>query len=568
MKVVTTKQMAKVEDMSEKSGVTKKTLMQNAGRKIAEKIMEISSKENFSSPENTNIIFLAGSGNNGGDCFVAAYILIYRGYNVTVVNLVNEPSTELAKECFEALPERVKKVKGWRSENVSAAVEAAKLDYTTIQDTDVSALSKKKELTAVEKILLSEKQRITDIRNAVVSADILVDGVFGTGFHGQLEKDIMSVFAVGTGAYRLSVDIPSGGDGSKGTVSSGVFKADETVCLGCLKFGMTQYPLKKFCGKITVADIGIPQSAYNVIEGKREYCRIERNDLAGFPPKRELDAHKGTFGTVLVISGSSSMRGAAAFSVLGALKSGAGVVRLATVGKCIDTVSVLAPEATFIELESDSNGFMRFDEKTKEVLYEAVKNADSVVIGSGMGVTDDTMEIVRFVVQNAETPVIIDADGINCIAKDIEILTGKKSEVIITPHPGEMARLLNCDSKMINENRIMVAEKYAEQYGIIVVLKGAGTIISDRHRTSANHTGNAGMSKGGSGDVLSGIIGSAVAQGISPYDAACAGVYMHGLAGDAAAEKFGQEAMLPRDIVGCLSDAFRILKEKQKSQYN
>ncbi len=565
MRVVTTKQMAKVENMAEKLGVSKKILMQNAGRKLAERIMEISSKEEFSVPENTNVVFLTGSGNNGGDCFAAAYILIYRGYNVTVVNLVNLPSTELARECFEILPERVKIVTGWRSEDVSAAIEAAKLDYTTIWNTDISVLTQKKELTAVEKLILSEKNRMTDIRNAVVSADILVDGVFGTGFHGQLDKDIMSVFAIGTGAYRVAVDIPSGGDGSKGTVSTGIFKADETVCLGCLKFGMTQYPLKKFCGKITVADIGIPKNAYNVIEGKREYYRIERNSLAGFPPKRERDAHKGTFGTVLIISGSSSMRGAAVFAVLGALKSGAGVVRLASVGKCIDTVSILAPEATFIELESDDNGFMRCGGKTKEILYDAVKKADSVVIGSGMGVTDDTMEILRFVVQNAETPVIIDADGINCIAKDIEILMDKKSEVIITPHPGEMARLLKCNSEMINENRIMVAEKYAEQYGITVVLKGAGTIISDRCRTSANHTGNAGMSKGGSGDILSGIIGSAVAQGIPPYDAACAGVYMHGLAGDAAAEKLGQEAMLPRDIISCLSDAFRILKEKQGS---
>lgn len=565
MRVVTTKQMAKVENMAEKLGVSKKILMQNAGRKLAERIMEISSKEEFSVPENTNVVFLTGSGNNGGDCFAAAYILIYRGYNVTVVNLVNSPSTELARECFEILPERVKIVTGWRSEDVSAAVEAAKLDYTTIWNTDISVLTQKKELTAVEKLILSEKNRMTDIRNAVVSADILVDGVFGTGFRGQLDKDIMSVFTIGTGAYRVAVDIPSGGDGSKGTVSAGIFKADETVCLGCLKFGMTQYPLKKFCGKITVADIGIPKNAYNVIEGKREYYRIERNSLAGFPPKRERDAHKGTFGTVLIISGSSSMRGAAVFAVLGALKSGAGVVRLASVGKCIDTVSVLAPEATFIELESDDNGFMRCGGKTKEILYDAVKKADSVVIGSGMGVTDDTMEILRFVVQNAETPVIIDADGINCIAKDIEILMDKKSEVIITPHPVEMARLLKCNSEMINENRIMVAEKYAEQYGITVVLKGAGTIISDRCRTSANHTGNAGMSKGGSGDILSGIIGSAVAQGIPPYDAACAGVYMHGLAGDAAAEKLGQEAMLPRDIISCLSDAFRILKEKQGS---
>lgn len=525
MKVVTTKQMAEIEDMSEKLGVTKKELMHNAGIEITRKILDICSEKKFIIPKDTGIVFLAGSGNNGGDCFVSAKLLADENYDVTVVNLVNEPSTELAKENFNKLPENVRIINYWQGGN-------------------------------------DEKETAF---NEVAFADIVVDGVFGTGFHGELDKNIIDIFSVDTEAYKLSIDIPSGGNGSTGNVSDEIFKADETICLGCLKFGMTQYPLKKFCGKITVADIGIPQSAYNVSEGKREYCRIDRNSLAGFPPKREPDAHKGTFGTVLVISGSSLMRGAAAFSVLGALKSGAGIVRLATVGKCIDTVSVLAPEATFIELESDGSGFMRFDERTEKILYDAVKKADSIVIGSGMGVTDDTMEIVRFVVRNAEVPIIIDADGINCIAKDIEILMGKKSEVIITPHPGEMARLLKCDSKTINENRIMVAEEYAEQYGITVVLKGAGTIISDRHRTSANHTGNAGMSKGGSGDILSGIIGSFVAQGISPYDSACAGVYMHGLAGDVASEKFGQEAMLPRDIINCLSDSFRILKEKQES---
>lgn len=561
MKIVTTKQMNRVEDQAENLGVTKKDLMQKAGRALAERIMEISCRER-SKPEHTNVVFLAGSGNNGGDCFAAAHRLVYRGYNVTVVNLVNAPSTKLAIEYFELLPDKVKIITGFRSENVEAAIEAAELDYMTIQDKDITSLNGKKELSAVEKILLREKQRMTDIRSAIVSADILIDGVFGTGFHGQLEKDLMAIFAIGTSAYKIAVDIPSGGDGSKGTVSPGCFKADETLCFGCLKLGMTQYPLKKLCGKITVADIGIPPQAYDILDSERGCHRLDRNSIAFFPPKRERDAHKGIFGTVLVISGSSSMRGAAAFAALGALKSGAGRVKVASVEKCIDTVSVLAPEATYIELECDDYGYMLFD-SSKNLLLEAMKGSDSIVIGSGMGVTNDTAEIVRFVVANAEVPVVIDADAINCIAQDIEILVNKNSEVILTPHPGEMARLLNCDADTINNNRIMVAEKYAEKYDVTVVLKGAGTIIADRFNTAANHTGNAGMSKGGSGDILSGIIGSAAAQGFSPYDSACAGVYMHGLAGDAAAEKFGQEAMLPRDVIDCLSDAFRILKEKQ-----
>ena len=564
MKIVTTKQMTKVEKQAERLGVTPKELMRNAGKKIAERIIGFSESESLV-PEDTSIVFLAGNGNNGGDCFAAAYNLIYKGYNVTVINLVKSPSTDLAKEYFEALPDKVRKITGYRSDNVEAAIEAAELDYMTINEKDITNINSKKELSAVEKILINEKQRMTDVRNAVVSADILVDGVFGNGFHGQLEKDIMSIFSIGTGAYKISIDIPSGGDGSKGTISPGCFKADETICLGCLKFGMCQYPLRKMCGNITIADIGIPQDAYNILDGERGYHRLERNSLAGFPPKRERDAHKGIFGTVLVISGSSSMRGAAAFAALGALRSGAGLVKVASVEKCIDTISTLAPEATYIELECDESGFMLYD-SSKNILLDAIKKANSVVIGSGMGVTNDTMEILRLVVENAECPVIIDADGINCIANDIEILVNKKSEVILTPHPGEMARLLKCDAQMINDNRIMAAEKYAEKYGVTVVLKGAGTIIADRFNTASNHTGNAGMSKGGSGDILSGIIGSAAAQGFSPYDAACAGVYMHGLAGDAAAEKFGQEAMLPRDVINCMSDAFRILKEKQNNK--
>ncbi len=562
MQIVNTKQMIKVEKQAKKLGVTPKELMQNAGRKIAERIMQICSTEH-QNPERTSIVFLAGSGNNGGDCFAAANILVYRGYHITVVNLVKEPSTDLAKEFFEKLPDKVNIVTGYRSENIEAAIEAAELDYTTLYDKDITSLKNKKELTAIEKILIKEKERMTAVRRAIVSADVLIDGVFGTGFKGKLDSDLMAVFSIGTSAYRLSVDIPSGGDGSKGTVSPGCFKADETICLGCLKFGMTQYPLKKLCGKIDVADIGIPARAYDCLDGEHGYHRLDRDSLAGFPPKRELDAHKGIFGTVLVISGSSSMRGAATLAALGALRSGAGLVKVASVGRCIDTVSVLAPEATYIELNSDNNGFMLYDENTKEKLLDAMKKSTAVVIGSGIGVTKDTMEILRFVIANSFCPVIIDADGINCIASDIEILVNRKSEVILTPHPGEMARLLNCDAQSINDNRIMVAEKYAEKHGVTVVLKGAGTIVSDKFNTAANHNGNAGMSRGGSGDILSGIIGSAVAQGFSPFDAACAGVYMHGLAGDAAAAKYGQEAMLPRDIIDCLSDAFRILKDKR-----
>jgi len=565
MQIVTPKQMTRLEERSEKMGVSKRQLMENAGKKLADIIDSYCRTDAKLAPEDCSIVFLAGTGNNGGDCFAAAGILLYKGYKLTVIHIGGLPKTPLAQEMMSRLPrDKMTFIEGFRSGNVEAAIEAAELDYMTIQPRSAEPADDKHEHNPLDDILLAEKKRMGLIKGAVVGAQVLVDGVFGTGFHGQLDKDIIGIFGIGSAAYRIAVDVPSGGNSSSGTISPGIFKADETVTFGYIKSGMSQFPLKKYCGKVTIADIGIPKDAINIFEGERKYFRIERNHLAAYPPKRERDAHKGNFGTVLVIAGSSSMRGAAAFAVMGALRSGAGLVRLASVEKCIDTASVLAPEATFIELDSDDYGYMLYDSSC-EPLSAAMKKADAVVIGCGMGVTPDTIELTKFVTQNADCPVIIDADGINCIAKDIDILVKKKTDIVITPHVGEMARLLNCDTQMISENRLLAAEKYAEQYGITVVLKGAGTVVADSIYTAANHTGNAGMSVGGSGDVLAGIIGSAVAQGCGIFDGACAGVYMHGLAGDIAAQKLSMEAMLPRDIISNLPDAFGILKEKKKN---
>lgn len=565
MQIVTPKQMSRLEERSEKLGVTKRQLMENAGRELAALIDGYCRNEAQLPPEECSIVFLAGTGNNGGDCIAAADILVYKGYMITVIHIGGLPKSPLAQEMLSRLPrERISFIEGFRSGNVEAAIEAAELDYMTIQPKSNDGSDDSHDRNPLEDILFAEKRRMGLIKGAVVGAQVLVDGVFGTGFHGQLDKDTIGIFGIGSGAYRVAVDIPSGGNSSTGTAAAGIFKADETLTFGFIKSGMSQFPLKKFCGKVTIADIGIPKSALDILDGERQYIRIERNFLAAYPPKRERDAHKGCFGTVLVIAGSSSMRGAAAFAALGALRSGAGLVRVASVEKCIDTVSVLAPEATFIELESDDYGFMLYD-SSREVLAEAMKKADAVVMGCGMGVTPDTIELTKYVAQTAECPVIIDADGINCIAKDINILMKKQTDIVITPHMGEMARLLNCSTDMIAENRLIAAEKYAEQFGITVVLKGAGTVVADSHSTAANHTGNAGMSVGGSGDVLAGVIGAAIAQGCGIFDGTCAGVYMHGLAGDAAAQKLGMEAMLPRDIIANLPDAFGILREKKNN---
>lgn len=563
MQIVTPKQMGRIEERSEQLGVSRRELMENAGKKLSELIEKYCRNEAKLPPEECSVVFLAGTGNNGGDCFAAADILVYKGYKITIIHIDGLPRTPLAQEMMSRLPrERITFIEGFRSGNVEAAIEAAELDYMTVQPRTIDAEEEHHSRNPLDDILEGEKRRMGLIKGAIVSAQVLVDGVFGTGFHGQLDKDVMGIFSIGSGAYRIAVDVPSGGNSSTGTAAAGIFKADETLTFGFVKSGMTQFPLKKFCGKVTVVDIGIPKKALSVLDIDRRYYRIDRNFLAAYPPKRECDAHKGNFGNVLIIAGSNAMRGAAAFAALGALRSGVGLVRVASVGRCIDTISSLVPEATYIELEEDDYGFMLYDTSVNAI-ETAMKRATAVVIGCGMGVTPDTIEMTKFVTQNAKCPVIIDADGINCIARDIDILTKKQTDVVITPHVGEMARLINCDTKVITSNRMLAAEKYAVKYDVTVVLKGGGTVIADSHCTAANHTGNPGMSVGGSGDVLAGIIGSAVAQGCGIFDGACAGVYMHGLAGDRAALKLGMEAMLPRDIISHLPEAFGILKEKK-----
>ncbi|MDE6679284.1 MAG: NAD(P)H-hydrate dehydratase, partial [Ruminococcus sp.] len=522
-RIVTPENMRDIEDESERLGVSKKQLMENAGKKLAELIDGYCNGDN-----EKKIVFLVGNGNNGGDCSVSAGILADMEYkNISMVMVCGTPKTELAKEMYNRVVGCV---------NIPA-----------------------------------------DFQTCISEADILIDGVFGTGFHGELDTKISDIFALNKNAYRIAVDVSSGGNSHTGTVSEGTFRADETLAFGFLKSGMSQYPLKDFCGKITVADIGIPEKAIDILKDRRKYTLIEREDFADFPPHRKSTSHKGTFGKVLIIAGSNSMRGAGFFAVSGALRSGAGLVQLATVGKCIDTVSVLAPESTFIEMSHDENGFMRFEPEKLDL-----KKYNAVVIGCGMGVTRATFELTKFVVENSEIPVIIDADGINCIALDIDILLKKKTDIILTPHVGEMVRLLNAISNKlyetrlpckvtmecphiytvdeVSEKRFRSAQMPAIRYNVNVVLKGAGTIITNRSYTAVNPTGNAGMSRGGSGDILAGMIGAIAGQGYSAFRSACIGTYMHGLAGDIASEKFTQEAMLPRDILNCLSDSFRKIK--------
>lgn len=270
---------------------------------------------------------------------------------------------------------------------------------------------------------------------------------------------------------------------------------------------------------------------------------------------RPDDSNKGTLGSLLCICGSYGMAGAAIMAGKAALRCGIGLLKIAVPKSIYPVCATNILESVYYPLEETSNGVI--SSKNTDFLLEMCEKSSAVVIGCGLSVCDDTKNLVQSVITNCEKPLVIDADALNCICNKPEILKNLKAPAIITPHPGEMARLLHSTPKTVNSSRENTAIDFAKKFGVVTVLKGAGTIIaSPDGEVYINHTGNSGMATGGSGDVLSGIIGSLLAQGAAPINAAAAGVFLHGTIGDLAAEKLGKISMLPTDMIDMIPTAY------------
>lgn len=270
---------------------------------------------------------------------------------------------------------------------------------------------------------------------------------------------------------------------------------------------------------------------------------------------RPDDSNKSTLGSLLCICGSYGMAGAAIMAGKAALRCGIGLLKIAVPKSIYPVCATNILESVYYPLEETSNGVI--SSKNTDFLLEMCEKSSAVVIGCGLSVCDDTKNLVQSVITNCEKPLVIDADALNCICNKPEILKNLKAPAIITPHPGEMARLLHSTPKTVNSNRENTAIDFAKKFGVVTVLKGAGTIIaSPDGEVYINHTGNSGMATGGSGDVLSGIIGSLLAQGAAPINAAAAGVFLHGTIGDLAAEKLGKISMLPTDMIDMIPTAY------------
>lgn len=510
LKAVTAEQMRRMDRRAiEEMGIPGLVLMENAGLAVVHAI-----REKIPEFRHARVNVFCGKGNNGGDGFVVARHLMNMGADVTAF--------------------------------LVGTKEEVKGDAKLNMDAYISMGGKLKEFTI--------ERHIKNFKLKFAHTTVTVDALLGTGavsapkgFYGRV-IEVMN----GQGKLKVAVDIPSGLLSDSGAVPGICFKADVTVTFGAPKVGMLIHPARSYAGELVVADISIPSKILN--ESPCAAYVPEARDIRSMLPKRPADGHKGVFGHLLLACGSTGMGGAGALAALSALRSGTGLVTVAAPSGLMPSYETGVMEAIGLALQQTDGGGI--DESAIDRFMTAVDGKTAVLIGPGLGQAPSTGRFVRRVVAELEKPLLIDADGLNLIKDDPGLLKHRKAPTIITPHPGEMARLTGKTSTQIQSDRLNEALSLAHETGAIVVLKGAGTITaSPDGRAFINPTGNHGLASGGTGDVLAGLIGGLLAQGASPENAAIAGVYIHGLAADIYSQKHGDpRSLIASDIVAALPD--------------
>lgn len=500
MRVLTVENVKKVEAIANESGISYLQLMENAGSYCGRII-----RKTFEKTDKRNVLIICGKGKNGGDGFVIARKLHENNYNVTVMMAMGLPSDDISSEMLSRV----------RALNIP--------------------------------VVYYDNNGTTD--KYFENAEIIVDCIFGIGFHGTPDSTTQVLFSKInlSSATVVSVDIPSGLEGDSGKINGITVKADITIAILTLKPVHVIKPSLENCGKVILAPIGIPDRCFSRI--KASLFTVNTEEVKQFFTKRDSTSHKGTFGTVLVIGGSYEMPNAVYFASQGAVNCGAGLVKVAFPSVMYGAIAPKTYEQTLVPLESNKSG--RISQNALKRLENEMKKASCVLIGCGMGKDEDTKAVTKFVIENSEVPVVIDADGINCLKDDIDILDIAKAPVILTPHPKEMSRIAGVSVDEIEENRGAVVKAFTKAHNCILVLKGASTLVGSTAYEDmyVNSSGNAGMATGGSGDVLSGIISSFISQGVDSFRSAVAGVYIHGMAGDDVTEKYSMMGNTPSLIL-------------------
>ena len=508
MKIVTADEMREIDRVtSMRFGVPSRNLMENAGTAVAEFVLS-----QYPSAKRVGVI--SGKGNNGGDGFVVARKLHESGKEVGLLLLANSSA-----------------LKG------DAAEMFAKLPVT------VTAGS-------------NEELKRGPARE-VFKAEILIDAILGTGFRppvGGLYAEAIAALNAGA-ATVVSVDIPSGADADvMGEQTGAVARSDAIVTFTAPRpahiFGLLT------TGPILVSPIGSPDEA---IVSSLNLNVITPGDVVSLIGPRHPTAHKGSFGHVLVLGGSLGKAGAAAMAGMAVLRAGAGLCTVATAEDVLHTVAGFYPELMTEPLEQTEEGTISRKVSTRRRIDALIQGKSVLAVGPGISRNPETAKLVRSLVSKCETPMVLDADGLNAFERYAAELNGKGRSLVVTPHPGEMARLVGSSIAAVQQDRLNVARTFAREHGVIVVLKGHRTVIAEPGGAIwVNATGNPGMATGGTGDILTGMVAGLIAQNPDRImEAAIAAVHLHGLAGDVACEIMGEHSLVATDLLTALPEAFR-----------
>lgn len=538
MKLVTVSQMQAIEKEADSNGLTFDQMMQNAGQGLAEVVADL-----FIDEEQLEVVGLIGPGNNGGDTLVAL--------------------TTLAEE-------------GWKA---SAFLVKRKKDDLVKKFTEVGG-----------QLVPSEKDdALFHLSSFLETADVLLDGVLGTGIKLPLKKDVADLLSeVGDlldsfdeVPLVIAVDCPSGVDCDSGETADETIHADLTVTMAAVKQGLLKLPAFEYVGELKVVDIGLPVDLPSLKNLQTEVA--DEDSVSALLPERSLDSHKGTFGTALIASGSVNYTGAVVLAGEATYRAGAGLVQLAIPASIHAAVAGQVPEATWVLLPH-STGVIA--SSAAEVLVKNLERATAMLIGPGLGAESTTKEFIENLLtgksmpkksaigfvhgeseskeadKNSLPPLVIDADGLRLLAQIKDWHTKLPAPAILTPHPGEMSALTELSKEEIQEDRQGIASKFAKEWGHVVVLKGAFTVVaSPDGRTTIIPVASPALARAGTGDVLAGLIVGLRAQGLDAYDAAVAGAWIHAQAGLYAADDLGTTAsVMASDVLNSISDVLSDLE--------
>ena len=507
MILVTANEMQQIDRQTiESFGIPGRILMENAGRGATRFIFE-----QFSDLKNKRVGVIAGRGNNGGDGFVIARYLAQSGIAVQVYLLA-------AKN----------QVKGDAAANLN--------------------LLKPLEIPVIE---VPDEISFSAYESDMADLDIWIDAILGTGLKSDVKGYFQNVidFINALNKPVLAVDIPSGLNSDTGQPCGTCIRASATATFGFAKPGHMTYPGASCIGALEIVDIGIPPYIVETVEPKQFLLTADL--IRSYLTPRAENAHKGTTGHLLVLAGSPGKTGAASMTSMSALRAGAGLVSLA-IGQNLNAVlEAQMLEAMTVPLPTSRDG--AFGESAFGAIQKLMSDKKCLAIGPGLGQASATGKLVRKIIAESQIPLVVDADGINNLAGQMQILKCARVPIILTPHPGEMARLLNVNVGKVQEDRINCARNVAVDLNVHVVLKGARTVIAHPDgRVFINPTGNAGMASGGMGDVLTGIIAGQIVQGFSPESAAHIGVYLHGAAADSLAQSIGPYCYLAGEVMNAI----------------